>query len=250
MNGLLRGKNAIITGARRGIGRATLEVFAKEGANIWACARKQDEIFEEDIAVIAQKFGVWIKPIYFDLADEDAMKNAIRTIQSEKLPVDALVNNAGIIKSSSSFFMTSTAQIRDVIEVNLIAQITLTQYVSRLMARMNTRGSIIFLSSIAGLDGNPAQLEYVASKSAISGVVKKLVLEFGNMGIRVNGIAPGIISTDMGNEMSEDLAKETLEKTAMKRKGSPEEIANVIAFIASDLSNGINGQIIRVDGGM
>ena len=219
MGGLLKGKNAIITGSRRGIGRAAVEVFAKEGANIWACARKQDESFEADMAMLAEKFGIWIKPIYFDLADENTIKNAIRTIQSEKLPVDILVNNAGIIKTSSSFFMTPTDQIREVIEINLISQIMLTQYVSRLMAKKNTRGSIVFISSIAGLDGNPAQLEYVASKSAIVGTVKKLVLELKDMRIRVNGIEPGIIFTDMGNEMSEEFYKRNLEKSFMNVKG-------------------------------
>lgn len=250
MSGLLKGKNAIITGARRGIGRATVEVFAREGASIWACARSQDDAFEADMSEIADKFGVWIKPVYFDLADEHAIKNAIHTIQSEKLPVDILVNNAGIVKTSKSFFMTPTEQIREVIDINLISQITLTQYVSRLMVKKSIKGSIIFLTSIAGLDGDPAQLEYVASKSAIVGTVKKLVIELKDLGIRVNGIAPGITVTDMGNQMSERLIKETLDKSAMKRKGNPEEIANVIAFIASDFSSGINGQIVRVDGGM
>ena len=99
--GILDGKNAIITGSRRGIGRATVELFAQNGANIWACARKFDESFETDMATMAEKYGVWIKPVYFDMADDTAMKSAVRSIHNEKIPIDILVNNAGIVEQSS-----------------------------------------------------------------------------------------------------------------------------------------------------
>jgi 3-oxoacyl-[acyl-carrier protein] reductase len=247
--GILEGKNAIITGSRRGIGRATVEVFAQNGANVWACARNPDDSFDADMTALAEKYGVWIKPVYFDMASEDEIKLSMRTIQIEKLPIDILVNNAGIVEQSSSFVMTPAERIRRVMEINFTSQMIITQYVSRIMARKKN-GSILFLSSIAGLDGNPAQLEYVAAKAAIVGAVKKLAIELGESSIRINAVAPGVIQTDMGNEMQNDLMQNTLNRTVMKRLGRPVEIANVIAFISSDMASYMTGQIIRVDGGM
>ena len=246
---ILEGKNAIITGSRRGIGRATVEVFAQNGANVWACARKPDQSFEADMTALAEKYGGWIKPVYFDLADETAMKCAVRAIHNEKLPIDILVNNAGIVEQNSAFLMTPAERIRKVMETNFTAQMIFTQYIARMMAKKE-KGSIVFLSSIAGLDGNPAQLEYVAAKAAIVGAVKKLAIELGESNIRVNAVAPGIIDTDMGNAMQNDLMQNILNKSIMKRLGSPVEVANVISFISSDMASYMTGQIIRVDGGM
>jgi len=246
---ILEGKNAIITGSRRGIGRATVEVFAQNGANVWACARKADQSFEADIAALAEKFGVWIKPVYFDMIDDVAMKSAVRAINNEKLPIDILVNNAGIVEQNSSFLMTPAERVRKVMEVNFTSQMIFTQYIARMMAKKE-RGSIVFLSSIAGLDGNPAQLEYAAAKAAIVGAVKKLAIELGENNIRVNAVAPGIIDTDMGNVMQHDLMQSILNRSIMKRMGSPMEVANVISFIASDMASYVTGQVIRVDGGM
>lgn len=247
--GILEGKNTIITGSRRGIGRATVEVFAQNGANIWACARKSDERFEADMATLAEKCGVWIRPAYFDMIDDVEMKSAVRTIHNEKLPVDILVNNAGIVEQSSSFLMTPAKRIRRVMEINFTAQMIFTQYIARMMAK-NERGCIVFLSSIAGLDGNPAQLEYVAAKAAIAGAVKKLAIELGESNIRVNAVAPGIIDTDMGNAIQADLMQSILNRSVMKRLGSSLEVANVIAFLSSEMSSYMTGQVIRVDGGM
>ena len=246
---MLEGKNAIITGARRGIGRATVEVFAENGANVWACARKEDAIFEEDMARLADKFGVQISPVYFDLSDEGQLKQAIKQIQGEKRPVDILVNNAGAIAHSTSFTMTSIAKMKEIFEVNFFAQMLLTQYVARLMMRQCS-GSIVNLTSIAALDGDPGQLEYVGSKAAIAGATKKLAIELGESGIRVNAVAPGVIDTDMGNEMHPDLMEHIINNTVMRRLGQTREVANVIAFLASDQASYMTGQILRVDGGM
>lgn len=246
---MLRGKNAIITGARRGIGRATVEVFAEQGANVWACARKEDAAFEKDMAQLAKRYGVWIEPVYFELTDEGQMKQAVRQIQKEKKPVDILVNNAGVAAQSTSFPMTSLEKIKEVFEVNFFSQILLTQYVARMMLRQQA-GSIVNLTSIAALDGEPAQLEYVGSKAAMAGATKKLAREFGGQGIRVNAVAPGVIDTDMGNQIEPELMDRMLEKTMLNRLGTPKEIANVIAFLASDQASYITGQVIRVDGGL
>ena len=246
---MLKGKNAIITGARRGIGRAAVEVFAENGANVWACARKEDAAFEADMAGLAEQYGVWIKPVYFELTDETQMKQAVKQIQGEKRPVDILVNNAGAVAQSTSFSMTSIAKMKEIFDVNFFSQMLLTQYVTRLMLRQQS-GSVVNLTSIAALDGEPAQLEYVGSKAAIAGATKKLARELGGQGIRVNAVAPGIIDTDMGNQMHPELMDRILGNSVMGRLGTPKEIANAIAFLASDLSSFITGQVIRVDGGL
>ena len=246
---ILKGKNAVITGSRRGIGRAIVEAFANQGANIWACARKQDEAFIKDMKNIAEKNNVQIWPIFFDVTNETELKNAIQSIRSHKLPVDVLVNVAGIADDSTSFQMTQMDKMKHVFDVNFFAVTMLTQYVSRIMTRQNG-GSIINISSIAGLDGTPAQYEYAASKAAILGGTKNLAREFAPFNIRVNCIAPGIIETDMGAQIDEQLKTEILSKVIMKRMGKPEEVANVSAFLASDMASYMTGQIIRVDGGM
>ena len=246
---MLKEKNAIITGARRGIGHATVEAFAKNGANIWACARKYDKSFEQDMLDMANSFGVQIWPVYFDVTDEMQIKEAIQQIRKQKLSVDALINVAGIADDSTSFEMTQLNKMKRVFDVNFFAVTLLIQYVSRLMARHN-RGSIVNISSIAGLDGTPAQYEYAASKAAIIGGTKNLAREFASNNIRVNAIAPGMIETDMGAQIDDALKSDILSKVIMKRLGRPEEIANVAAFLASDLSSFMTGQILRVDGGI
>jgi 3-oxoacyl-[acyl-carrier protein] reductase len=249
MTKMLEGKNAIITGSRRGIGRATVEVFAAHGANIWACARKQDEAFEADMKVLAEEFGVSIWPVYFDVTNDMEIKAAVQQIFRQKKRIDALVNAAGIADESSSFQMTSLEKMRHVMDVNFFSVSLVTQYVSRLMTRQNA-GSIVNIASVAGIDGVPAQYEYAASKAAIIGATRKLARELSPYHIRVNCIAPGIIDTDMGDQIDNALKQEILSKVIMNRVGRPEEVANVIAFAASDLASYMTGQIIRVDGGM
>lgn len=246
---MLKGKNAIITGARRGIGRATVEVFAENGANIWVCARMEDAAFEADMAGLAEKYGVWIEPVYFDLTDAVQMKQAVKQIQSAKKPVDILVNNAGAIADSTSFTMTSTEKMKEIFDTNFFSQMQLTQYIARFMMRQKS-GSIVNLTSIAALDGEPGQLEYVGSKAALIGATRKLARELGTANIRVNAVAPGVIDTDMGNQMESELMESIISRTSMKRLGRPSEIADVIAFLASDKASYITGQTIRVDGGI
>ena len=246
---MLTGKNIIVTGARRGIGRAVVEVLAKNGANIWACARKEDDDFSEDMMRIAEACKVSISPVFFDISDQDQVKKGVEVIRKVSSRIDVLINVAGVVAGSSSFMMTSVDKMKEVFEVNFWGTTYLTQYVSRVMMR-NKAGNIVFVSSIASLDGAPAQYEYAASKAALNGAVKQLAREFSPFGIRVNGVAPGIIQTEMGMKISEELRNDTLSKVIMKREGTPQEVANVIAFLASDLSGYMTGQIIRVDGGM
>lgn len=246
---MLKGTSAIITGSRRGIGRACVEVFAEHGANVWACARERDDAFERDMAELAEKFGVWIEPIYFELRDEGRIKEAVKKIRSRKTKIGALVNNAGMIPTNASFAMMSGSSLRDVFEVNFFQQAVLTQYIARVMMQQKN-GSIVNISSIASIDGEPGQFEYVTSRAASAAAARKLALELGEHGIRVNAVAPGVIDTDMGNAMQPAMMDRILGSSALKRKGAPREVAETIAFLASDRASYITGQIIRVDGGI
>lgn len=245
---MLKGKNAIITGARGGIGRAVVEVFAKNGANIWACARKEDQEFEDEMRRISKAYGVWIKPVYFDLTDGRQMKDAVRSIEKEKLPIDILVNNAGIVKYDA-FQMLPVRTLRDMLEANYIGPLQFTQYISRRMGR-DRPGAIVFLSSIAGLCPEKGNLSYGGSKAAVSNAVGILGRELAVQNIRVNAVAPGMVDTDMKNAADKAHWEELIRQCDLKRMAAPEEIANVIAFLASDLSSYITGQTIRVDGGL
>ena len=246
---LLEGKTAIITGCNRGIGKATLEKFAKEGANVFAHARIKTEEFETICKELSQEFAVHIQPVYFDATDSEQMKATVKDIFSVTKDIDILVNNMGIVKSVSLFQMTKMQDIKDEFEVNFFAQMELTQLVSRVMTRRK-KGSIINISSCAGIDGNTGMLQYVSSKAALIGATKRLAIELGTSNIRVNSVAPGLTDTDMGNQMREDLEQETLKHLVFKRKAKPEEIADAVAFFASDMSTFITGQVLRVDGGM
>lgn len=246
---LLQDKIAIITGSNRGIGKATLEVFAENGADIIAHARKKTDEFESMCQVVAQKNGVRITPIYYDAVNSNDMKEAVAEIKKITKKIDILVNNLGTVNSIKLFQMTSMEEMRGEFDVNYFAQIEFSQYISRFMQR-NKSGSIINVSSCAGIDGNTGMLSYVSSKAALIGATKRMAIELGPYNIRVNTVAPGLTETDMGNQMSTDLEEETLRHVIFKRKGMPREVANTILFLGSDLSEFITGQVLRVDGGM
>lgn len=245
---LLKGKTAIITGCNRGIGRATLEKFCAYGADVFALVRQESESFLQDIEKLKAQYGVEIIPIYADFKVEDEVKQAVKSILSYKKNIDILVNNIGIANPQAMFTMTKMDTIKDAFQVNLFSSILLTQLISRSMLR-NKKGSIIFVSSSAAFDGG-ANIEYSASKAAIIGAAKRIAKELCVGGIRVNVVAPGLTSTDMGNSMSEENEKVALSMNLMKRKGQPSEIADAIAFLASDMASFITAQVLRVDGGL
>ena len=245
---ILDGKNVIITGTNRGIGRAMLEEFAKNGANIWAHAREETPKFLNDIKEISEKYHVEIRPLCFELTDDKEMKVAVKKVMSSKIPVDALVNNAGIIYNAL-FQMSSNEQLRKQLEVNFISVFTLTQYITKLMVRQK-RGSIINIASSTAFDGNPGKSVYGATKAAVVAMTDSIAAELGPMGIRANCIAPGITETEMLKAMPDAVVAKAKATADMRRGGNPSEIAKTAVFLASDLSSYVTGQTLRVDGGI
>lgn len=239
--------NAIITGANRGIGKALVNNFAKAGYNIWACARKKTAGFEEMLTVLAEDNGIWIKPIYFDLSDSEAVASGIQLILDDKMSVDVLVNNAGI----SNVGLLSQIKVEDIEKLfatNYFAMLRIIQKVSKRMSRQK-RGCIINMGSIAGLEPQPGKVAYGSSKAAVMLMTKCLAKELGPVGIRVNCIAPGPIETEMIHQYSDDMLSRLASESSLKRLGKAEEIAKVALFLASEDASYINGEIIKVDGG-
>lgn len=244
----LEGKNAVITGCNRGIGKAILERFASEGANIIAVTRNISEDTQQFYNVVSEKFGIRIISIRLDLTDESSIRLAMKDIGNLKIPIDILVNNAGI--ASGGFMLTSGInKIKEVFQTNYFAQIQISQYILKLMIR-NRKGSIVFMSSVLGLDSMAGGTSYGASKAAISQLVRSLSQEVGLFGIRINAIAPNLIDTDMARQMETKSHEAMIQRCAMKRMGKPEEVAALAAFLASDDASYITGQTIRIDGGM
>ena len=245
---MLQGKNAVVTGCLRGIGRKTMEIFASEGANIWACCQNEDAEFLACVDDLKNKYGVWIKPVYFDLSDPEAIKTGMKQIMSDKLPVHALVNIAGMTHNAL-FHMTTMENFKRIFEIDFFSQMQITQFVSKLMMKYGG-GSIVTISSISGIDGNPGQIAYSSAKGALIAATKTLAFELSEYNIRVNAVAPGVIDTAMTQGLTEDQRTELLYPSDLKRIGNTEEVAQTIAFLASDLSSYMTGQIIRVDGGI
>ena len=240
-------KNAIVTGARKGIGYATVLKLAEAGYNIWACTRTYDDTFEEQLSLVAEKYHVWIKPCYFDLSDENQIKEGIKSIISERQRIDVLVNIAGMV-FNGSFAMTPVAKIRDVFSVNYFNQIYIMQLVSRVMIRQRA-GVVVNAASVSGIEITEGKLAYGSSKAAFIYATKAIAKELAEYNIRVNAIAPGLTDTDMNKSLSEESIASVLSRSSMKRMAQPEEIANAIEFLASEKSSFMTGQVLIVDGG-
>lgn len=245
---MLQGKNAIITGARSGIGFATVQLFAQNGCNCWAVVHREDESFLASIVQWELEYGVWIKPVHIDLSNSDSIKTGIKLIMQEKLPIDILVNAAGIVSPNRLFSMTKMDDIRNVMEVNFFSVIELIQLVCRSMMRQR-KGSIVNIGSIAAWGEDTSQMEYAASKAALTIATRKLARELGSAGIRVNAVAPGLTQTKMLEELEEEQLKSITKGIGLHRLGTPREIAQVCLWLSSDSSSFVTGETIKADGG-
>lgn len=245
---LLEGKTAVITGCNRGIGRAILERMTAEGADVFALVRKERPDFTEFCGTLSKEHGVDIQIVYADFENEDEVAAAAKDILRTKRRIDILVNNIGVAFPQRMLAMTPMSALRESFQVNVFSGLLFTQLITKNMMR-NRQGSVVFLSSSAAFDGG-ANIEYSAGKAAVLGAVRRLAVELGSFGIRVNAIAPGLTDTDMGGLTSEEVKAIAVSRNVMKRMGKPEEIADVAVFLASDLSRFMTGQTLRVDGGL
>lgn len=241
---LLKGKTAIVTGGNRGIGKAIVEKFAENGADIIACARKESEGFSTFCNLISEKFGGKVDPVFFDLSDEDQIKEAFNFLIKDKIKIDILVNNAGI-HHKGLLQMTPLEKIREVFEVNFFAQLKTIQIISRIMMHYQT-GSIINIASASGIESYPGYSAYGSSKAALIYATKVLSQELTSYQIRVNAIAPGLTDTDMLEQLDHEAVETMLSEGGLKVVSSPAKIADMALFLASDLSYDISGQVLRV----
>ena len=244
---LLAGKTALVTGATRGIGRAIALRFAAEGANVAFTYRSQHEAAQSLVAEI-EALGVQVKGYPSDAA---SFEDAHAVVEDAKVifgRIDILVNNAGITKDGLMMRMDE-AQWDAVIDTNLKSAFNFIHACTPLMARQRG-GSIINMTSVVGVSGNAGQCNYAASKAGLIGLSKSIAKEMGPRGVRSNCIAPGFIATDMTSALPENLRQEWEKQIPMRRGGTPEDVAGVALFLASDLSAYVTGQVINCCGGM
>ena len=235
-------KTIIITGANRGIGRACVKAFAEHSYDIWACARKPSEAFEADMAEETARTGASITPVYFDLLNEEEVRDGVKKILSEKRDVDVLLNCAGI-PYNGLFTMTPMDKLREIYQVNVFAQVQIMQLIARRMMRQK-RGCIINLCSVGGIEAQPGYLAYGSSKAAIIWITRCASRELGPY-----NVAPGLIDTDMGGFKSEVEQNKVLARTSLGRMGRPEEVASAALYLASDEASFMTGHIMVLDGG-
>ncbi len=246
---MLKNQTAMITGCNSGIGKSILNLFSKNNCNVIACIRKNNFDFEEHCKKLEKLNNNTIKIYEFDLQNIDDLNINIKKILNDNKDIDILINNAGSI-STNIFQFTTEKNFKDLFQVNFFSVTTITQMITKLMIRKK-KGTVINISSISADDGNEARSAYSASKAALQSLTKAMSRELGRFNIRANCIAPGLIDTKMLSENTKpEIIKEMKNRISLARLGTSNEVANVALFLASDLSSYINGQIIRVDGGM
>lgn len=245
--GLLEGKTALITGAARGIGKAVALKFAAEGANIAFTDLVLDEMAQATENEIAAQ-GVKVKGYASNAADFTDTERVVAQVKEEFGRIDVLVNNAGITKDGLMLRM-SEAQWDAVINVNLKSAFNFIHACAPIMMRQRS-GSIINMASVVGIHGNAGQCNYAASKAGLIALAKSVAQELGARGVRANSIAPGFIITEMTAQLPEEVRNEWVKKIPLRRGGTPDDIANIATFLASDMSSYVTGQVIEVDGGM
>lgn len=240
---MLAQKHILITGANRGIGKAIAEVCVALGATVYLAGRD-----EQGLELLAEKLGESATAFCYDITDPNEVKQAFTHLQKHVGHLDGLVNNAGTM-SDASIAMTSLADLQQQLQVNTVAAFQHAQLASRLMTK-NRQGCIINLCSIVGEQGSAGQTAYATSKAALSGMTKAMAKELAVLGIRVNGVAPGMIDTDLVSHYNSEKRQKIIESIGLKRIGQAKEVADLVSFLLSDHAAYITGQIIAIDGGM
>lgn len=240
------GKVALVTGASRGLGKAIAEKLAAGGASLIITATSN--AIENVAAEIKEKYNVNVESFYGDISQEDTVKALFSLINEKFEKLDICVNNAGITKDGLSMRM-SAEDFDRVITVNLRSAFLVSKEASLMMMKARY-GKIVNMSSIVGIQGNVGQANYAASKAGIIGMTKSMAVELAKRNVTVNAVAPGFIDTDMTRAVSDKAREDFMTKIPMCRAGIPEEIADAVAFLASDASRYITGQVLVVDGGL
>lgn len=243
-------KTAIITGSGRGIGAAIAHRLAKDGFNIAINEASQESIAERG-ALIAEEcraMGVRAECYAADVSDYSQCEAMVKKIKEDFGTIDVLVNNAGITRDGLLLRMAEE-NYDDVIRINQKSVFNMTKLVGAVMLRQKS-GKIVNLASVAGLYGNPGQMNYSASKGAVIAMTKTAAKELGSRGINVNAVAPGFIKTPMTDKLTDEQRAAMLAQIAMKRYGEPEEVANVVAFLCSEDASYVTGQTIEISGGL
>ena len=244
---LLENKTALITGGAKGIGKAIALRFAAEGASIaFTYLKSRDAAMETKREL--EEMGVRVLAIASDATDFDAASKVVEQVLAEFSRIDILVNNAGITRDGLMMRM-SEEQWDAVLNANLKSAFNFIHAVTPSMLR-NRNGSVISISSVVGIHGNAGQCNYAASKAGLIGLAKSMAREVGSRGIRVNVVAPGFIMTDMTSDIPSETLKAWEAGIPLRRGGTPEDVAKVCLFLASDLASYVTGQVIEVDGGM
>lgn len=244
---LLEGKNVIITGASRGIGKGIAKVFADNGANVAFTFSSSDGPALELEKELSNK-GVKVKAYKSNAASFVESEKLVAQVLEDFDGIDVLINNAGITKDNLLIRM-SEEDFDKVIDTNLKSVFNMTKAVQRTLLKQR-HGSIINMSSVVGVKGNAGQTNYAASKAGMIGFTKSVALELGSRNIRCNAIAPGFIETEMTHKLKEDVKEAWIQTIPLKRSGKPEDVADLATFLASDLSSYVTGQVISVCGGM
>ncbi|BDG48083.1 MULTISPECIES: 3-oxoacyl-[acyl-carrier-protein] reductase [Parageobacillus] len=244
---MLQGKVALVTGASRGIGRAIALELARQGAkiavNYAGSEAKANEVVEEIKNMGGEAFA-----IQADVSDAQAVDRMVKTVLERFGRIDILVNNAGITRDNLLMRMKEE-EWDDVININLKGVFNCTKAVTRPMMKQRY-GRIVNIASIVGVMGNPGQANYVAAKAGVIGLTKTAARELASRNITVNAVAPGFITTDMTERLNEEIKAEMLKQIPLARFGEPEDVAKVVAFLASDAASYMTGQTLHVDGGM
>ncbi|WGS64647.1 3-oxoacyl-[acyl-carrier-protein] reductase [Marinitoga aeolica] len=245
----LKDKVCIVTGANRGIGKEISRKFVEEGAIVLGFARNLEALKNVENELNTLNKGMF-RGYKVDVSNSEEVNNTVKEIFKEYKRIDVLVNNAGVTKDMLLLLMKEE-DFDFVINVNLRGVFLVTKAVAKVM-RKQKEGSIINISSVVGIDGNIGQTNYSASKAGVIGMTKTWAKELTMKGeqIRVNAVAPGFIETDMTKDLNEDFKEAALQRILLKRLGSPEEVAKVVLFLASDDSSYVTGQVIRIDGGL